>query len=248
MKRQGFSLLIFALPLGACSGRFVDLELDQNGALASGGLALPSDTGGALGTGGAIVENVGGGGGLPHMHAGGGAHHTELTRGGFGAAMATVGEGKNDDGAFDEGCKGRGEPFFVYEADQCLAASACLEVCDPKSTAPSIITYRVKGGALHEATGECRASQDGKAEHEGLSFLVFPCDENAGCPPELVCADSDLGPACFVRDTPWVAGCTEAYCVRGDEPRPPAGERERCNEDVHCCAGFVCSDGFCESP
>lgn len=244
MKPYCLTLTIVALT--GCSGRFVELEVDPNSRGASGGSSSHPGAGGA----GSADPGAAGGSRTWPAEPVGGQRPIELTRGGFADSLSTFHDGKRDDGAIEEACKARGEAFFVYEPDQCLAASACLEACDPTSSATATISFQAKGegASSYETTAECRTALGGKEGRADLSFLVFPCDERAECPPELVCVETELGPACFVRDVPWAAGCTDAYCLRAEEPRPSPGERERCDGSVHCCAGLICEEGTCKAP
>jgi hypothetical protein len=258
MKALVLSSFVVLLTFVACGGRYVDLEVDEDNVSSGGSTDSSGGTvnasGGATSGGMTSGGNPTGSGGKQHQGPIGGEGPTELTRGGFGDAMATFHDGKPDMGSFDEACKGRGEPFFIYNADECLAASACLSDCDPTDAASTMIVYSPKGGSEEPVAvvAECRTVTASNSKRAGESFYVFPCDENSACPNDLVCVESDLGPACFVKEVPWVAGCTDAYCIQGEGPPPAGGEgppaaREYCSEEIPCCAGHVCSsEGTCE--
>jgi hypothetical protein len=244
MKRPTLTSLVFGLALVACDGRFVDLDLEQESGASSGGTVSDNHETGGVSSGGATAA----GGKVSDPDPSGG-RPTQLTRGGFGGSMATFRDRNMGGGSFDESCDSGGETFFVFNAEECLAASACLNACDPESPTLPDISYQPdnEDEPLSQVVSECRTIQASQGGRQGQSFLVFPCDENGRCPKGLLCVESELGLSCFVRDIPWAAGCTEAYCIQGDGFRPPKGEPEVCNEDAPCCAGQSCSpDGTCE--
>jgi hypothetical protein len=186
-------------------------------------------------------------GGKPgHSGPIGGQYPPELTRGGFGESMPTFHDGKTDGGTTDDSCNGEGEPFFVYEVDKCLAASACLSECDPRDSEDLTLTYRPgKDPDLTvEFPAQCRTVERSSDPRAGRSYLVLPCDRNSECPFDLVCVKSEVGDACFVRDIPWAPNCTDAYCIKGEVSHPGG---EYCDRDIHCCAGHICSpESTCE--
>lgn len=249
MKLPTLAPFVASLGLLACDVRFVELGVEAVGGSVSASGGTSSGTGGKVnsGTGGGTSGGHTATGGAPASGGQiGGSDNSSgggiiLTRGGFGDSMATYHDGKPDSGMLDETCTKRGgSAFFVYEAQECLAASACLETCEPSAPSPEI-AYRPRapGEEPRKVEGECRTVPEGAGERSGESFVVFPCDDQGECPPELVCVKSEVGEACFIKDILWTASCTDQYCIRGSHPpdQPP----ELCNQDVPCCAGFTCS-------
>lgn len=236
--------LLWLLPL-ACGGKYIDLAHDEMDPTQSGETETPQGAGANQVATGASSGGSDGGGDATSRATGGGWTVT-LQRGGFAGALLTLEGGVVDVGQGNAACDGPGSrSFYSYNANACLAASACLYPCDPQDllTQQPYIYFWLDDDYTTRSPfveAECRTASSSGA------FLVHPCGEGDECPRGTTCADTEVGRSCLVQSTVWAAACADNYCMSGNgnnQVSPP----ERCGAETKCCSGQVCTaSGACE--